>query len=264
MRCKIEKLKVEYASDIIRYDLVTTEGLVKLNDFIGKNFHLSFKNEIRCSSCDAKTNKSFQGFCYKCFISSPENSECIIRPELCRGHLGEGRDVVWEEKNHNQPHIVYLASTSAVKVGVTRSNNAFVRWIDQGAHQTIVFAEVPYRYLAGVIEVELKKYISDKTNWQKMLKGEDDDSIDLFKIKNELARNLPHDLQGFISVNDSVHLFNYPIIKIPNKVKSINLDKELEFNEKLVGIRGQYLIFESERVINVRKYTGYIVDIDII
>lgn len=264
MQAKIEKLKVAVVNDLVHYQWLTKDGIIDLNAAIGKNIKVTFNNEIRCSSCDAKTKKSFQGFCFKCFSSSPDNSECIIRPELCRGHLGEGRDAEWEQKNHNQPHIVYLAATSGVKVGVTRGSNALTRWIDQGANQTIILAEVPYRYLAGRIEVELKSFISDKTNWQKMLKGEDDQTIDLLNFKNDLARELAPDLQDFISVNDTVTQLNYPIQNYPSKVKSINLDKDLEFNEKLIGIRGQYLIFESEKVINIRKYSGYIVDIEII
>ena len=114
---------------------------------------------------------SGHGFCYPCFSDAPENSPCIIRPELCEGHLGLGRDVAWEEEHHNQPHVVYLSFTGAVKVGVTRDPQVPTRWIDQGATMAVVIARVPYRQLAGKIEVHLKNHFSDKTNWRNMIKG---------------------------------------------------------------------------------------------
>ena len=68
-----------------------------------------------------------------------------------------------------QPHSVYLSFTSDVKVGVTRKSQVPTRWIDQGAIEAIEIAELPNRYLAGICEIELKKYFKDKTNWRTML-----------------------------------------------------------------------------------------------
>jgi hypothetical protein len=55
----------------------------------------------------------------------------------------------------------------------------------------------------------------------------------------------------------------YPVMSYPEKIKSINLDKTPEFSGKLSGIKGQYLIFEDGRVINFRKYAGYLVTISV-
>lgn len=254
-------MQVELNQPVV-YTLSDSNNKLAINELLDKNITFNFEGEIRCVKCDKKTNKSFgQGFCFPCFRSAPENSECIIRPELCEAHLGKGRDVEWEQKHHNQPHIVYLALTNVVKVGVTRSTNLPSRWIDQGAWKTMILAEVPNRFLAGKIEVALKSFVTDKTNWQRMLKDEKDLSINLNEIKQQLISKLDEDLKQYESNQNEVLEIEFPVNQFPAKVKSINLDKEPNFTEKLVGIKGQYLIFESERVINIRKYSGYIVDV---
>lgn len=248
----------------ISYWLPTNMGDVLMNDLIGKEITLEFFGQINCCLCNRSTKKTFgSGFCYPCFANAPENSECIIRPELCRGHEGKGRDPIWEKENHVVPHTVYLALTSAVKVGITRSGNEFTRWIDQGAWKTIKFAQVPDRYTSGLIEVELKSYISDKTNWRKMLANERAEEIDLLEVKEDLINYLPESLQDFISDDDDVYELHYPVETYPAKVKSLNFDKTPKIKGVLKGIRGQYLIFDRGEVINLRKFTGYNINLSV-
>jgi hypothetical protein len=248
--------------DEVKYSLHFEQGTIEMNDFINQHVQLSWNGYIFCSSCAKKIKKTFgDGFCYTCFTTAPEATECTIRPELCRAHLGEGRDVEWEERNHNQPHIVYLAASDKVKVGVTRITQVPTRWIDQGASSAIRLAETPNRYEAGKLEVALKSFFSDKTNWQRMLKNEVDDSIDLVNEKWELHDQLPEDLTEFFSENDEVITINYPIDHYPSKIKSLSFDKTPLIEGKLIGIKGQYLIFEGGEVLNIRKHTGYSVDI---
>ena len=135
----------------VQYSLNDTEGKVSIiNEWIGETLHFNFEGKITCTSCKKSTKKSFgQGFCYNCFRNAPEAAECIIRPELCEAHLGKGRDVEWEEKHHNQPHFVYLALSSAIKVGITRNTQIPTRWIDQGASAAIIVAETPHRTNGG-------------------------------------------------------------------------------------------------------------------
>lgn len=247
--------------DPIQYRMPFKEEL-NMNDFIGKEITLEFTGVINCTSCNKVTKKSFgQGFCYNCFISAPESAECILRPELCRAHLGEGRDPEWEEKHHNQPHIVYLAASSAVKVGITRETQVPTRWIDQGASSAIRLAEVPNRYEAGRIEVALKEFFTDKTSWQRMLKNEVDESIDLEEEKWSLEDQLPADIIEFFSENDEIIELNFPVEEYPEKVKSLSFDKTPTVSGVLKGIKGQYLIFEGGQVLNIRKHTGYYVKI---
>ena len=260
MKGLLHKMNVFFENPI-RYELNFDEKIV-LNDFIGKKISLYFFGEIICVSGGKKTPKSFnQGFCYSCFTKAPESAECIIRPELCRAHLGEGRDVEWEQNHHNQPHVVYLAASDSVKVGVTRTTQVPTRWIDQGANSAIILAETPNRYLAGVLEVELKNHFTDKTNWQRMLKNELDESIDLVNEKWSLEEVLPADLMEYFSENDEIFDFNFPVTEYPTKIKSLSFDKETIIEGTLSGIKGQYLIFDDGRVLNIRKHTGYLVDI---
>lgn len=234
----------------------------EMNTLLGKSIQLRFAGQINCTRCGRKTSKAFgEGYCYPCFTSAPENAPCIVRPELCEAHLGKGRDVAWEETHHNQPHVVYLALSSEVKVGVTRITNIPTRWIDQGASQVIVLAEVPYRQLAGEIEVSLKSHFTDKTAWQKMLKNEVATGIQLLSEKDRAGRLLYEPLQEYISDNDEIITISYPALSYPTKVSSLSFDKTPEISGKLIAIKGQYLIFEGGNALNIRRHEGYFIEI---
>ena len=244
----------------VEYTLKSESGLIKMNDLIGQNIELNFSQKTKCKSCHKISNKLFaQGFCYSCFISVPEAAECIIKPELCKAHLGEGRDVEWEKKHHLQPHIVYFAVASSLKVGVTRDTQVPTRWIDQGASFAIKIAETPYRQLAGEIEVALKSSFTDKTNWRRMLKNEIAD-FDLEEEKWKLEELLPTDLSQYMCEDDEIFEINYPVLEFPEKVKSVGFDKIPSIKGKLLGIKGQYLLLDNDRVLNIRKHEGYYVD----
>jgi len=254
----IKKMAVELANPI-QYFFRFSDQKIPANDFLGRNIQLEFTHQINCINCGRKTPKSFsQGFCYPCFANSPENSDCIIHPELCRGHLGEGRDPAWELEHHVQPHVVYLALSSGVKVGVTRSTQVPNRWIDQGASAAIELARTNNRYEAGVIEVELKKYMNDKTNWQKMLKGEVG-GFSLEAEKEKIKGLIPEELQSLYTENQMITELNYPVLKYPTKIVSVNFDKTDVIEGVLSGIKGQYLIFDDGRVLNMRNFGGYYV-----
>jgi hypothetical protein len=203
-----------------------------------------------------------QGFCYDCSTSSASAGEWIISPELSTAHLDiEDRDLAYEKSVQLQPHIVYFALSSEVKVGVTRKTQVPTRWIDQGASQAIPIVEVPNRYLAGITEVALKKLYADKTNWQKMLKN-DFQPVDLVKEKASVKFLIPKEAQPFYDINDNnLYEMNFPVLEYPKKVTSTNLDKSPTISGKLVGIKGQYLIFDGGLVFNVRGSEGFVVRI---
>lgn len=253
----LRKMKSEYA-DPVRYFLNLDDSkAMEMNRALHREFCLEWTGAIHCIHCGKSIRKTYgQGFCYDCFRSAPEAAPCIIRPELCEAHLGRGRDPDWERDHHMQPHVVYLAQTSGIKVGITRSAHVPTRWIDQGAHRVAVIAETPYRYLAGRIEVELKQYLTDRTDWRKMLVDERDDD-DLAQIRSRLAAFLPGDLAPYAVDEGRITEFNYPVESYPDSVQSIALEKERRITGILTGIRGQYLYFDGDRVINMRKYSGY-------
>lgn len=257
----VRKMRSELASPV-RYRLPLSESELDLNPLIGEMICLRFAGRINCVVCDRLIKKSFaQGFCFPCFQKSPENSECIIRPVLCRGHLGDGRDSVWEAENHVQDHFVYLAVSSAVKVGVTRGDQIPTRWIDQGASAAMRFALTPNRYLAGCIEVAVAEQITDRTNWQRMLKNEVLDDVDLPRIREELAMDLDENLRAYVSSDSDVVRIHYPVQRYPQEVKSVGFDKLPEIEGCLSGIKGQYLIFDDGRVLNMRKHSGYWIEV---
>jgi len=252
------RTRLEAAGETVAYELVVGDALLPLNPLLASRVRLRHTGTIRCTACGRVTNKSFgQGFCYPCFRDAPESSPCIIRPELCEAHTGGGRDPAWEQRHHNRAHFVYLAVSSGLKVGVTRGDQLPTRWIDQGAWRAIVLAETPNRYESGRIEVSLKEHVSDRTNWQRMLKNMVAEDIVLSEEKERLSGLLPAALQGRVSADNTVTELRYPVLEYPTKVKSLSFDKTPEIDGTLLGIKGQYLLLDGGRVLNIRKHRGY-------
>ncbi|NNF16085.1 MAG: DUF2797 domain-containing protein [Gammaproteobacteria bacterium] len=246
----------------VRYQLPIADEYLDVNGLIDTHITLRFDGIINCIKCERQINKSFgQGFCYPCFRSAPEASECILRPELCRAHEGEARDMEWARRHCLQEHIVYLAKSSAIKVGITRGAQVPTRWMDQGATEAIVFAKTPNRYTAGLVEVAMKAHLTDRTNWRRMLKNEIAED-DLVAIKTALTAHLDNHLHAYLSDDNLVYTFNYPVTTYPEKVSSVGFDKCPVIEGKLLGIKGQYLLLDNNRVLNIRKHQGYCIQID--
>ena len=208
----------------IQYFLKLDEDIINVNQLLDKTMRISFI-KYQCINCGKEKKIFRQGFCYDCFYKSPEVGDWIMRPELSTAHIDiEDRDLEYEKKVQLQPHIVYLALSSNVKVGVTRKTQVPTRWIDQGANSALEILEVPNRYLAGITEVALKEHIADKTNWRKMLTNEVSET-NLFEIRNELSQFIPDEAQEFYIKDNSITELNYPVLEYPLKVKSINLEK---------------------------------------
>jgi len=228
----------------VSYILHLGESEILMNEIIGNKIHMEFHGTINCMKCGNVTRKSFaQGFCYPCFISIPETEECVLRPELCLAQDGIARDIEYAKKHCLKDHFVYLAVSSGLKVGVTRESQVPIRWIDQGASKAIKLARTPNRYTAGLIEVELKKHMADKTNWRNMLTNKVDLSVDLLEEKSKAESLLAPDLQKHIDPDNTVFEFEYPVLEYPEKVGSLNFDKTPIIEEKLLGIKGQYFLF---------------------
>ena len=260
----IRKMRVENKSPI-QYSIVLSDKNIPINEHIGSIIELKWNGIINCVKCGNRTQKSFfQGFCYPCFMNAPESSECILKPELCKAHEGVSRDMEWAEEHCLSDHYVYLSLTSGIKVGVTRHTQIPTRWIDQGAVKALKIAKTPNRYLAGVIEVVLKDFVSDRTAWQRMLKNEVLLDTDLYEYRKKLKCQLNNELGQYILNDEKEISIEYPINQYPNKIKSINLDKLKEFRGTLTGVKGQYLYINNENVINMRKYSGYYFSISII
>ena len=234
-----------------------------VNDLIGSRINIKWRGKVLCQ-CGREMKKFYRsGFCYTCFWESPQASQSIFRPELCTAHLNiEERDLEWEKEFQLAPHYVYLANSSGIKVGITRKTQGVTRWMDQGASQAIILAEVPNRRFSGDIEVSIKEHVSDKTNWRKMLSGEPNE-IDLLSIKKELSLYVPQDLKQFISDDDVITTIKYPVSQYPKKVKSLKLEKLGSISGVLKGIKGQYLILENDQVFNVRSHEGYIAEFSV-
>lgn len=257
----LTKMQTELA-DVVQYYLVFENDFLSMNQLLQKKIKIKFVG-YQCLSCGLNLQIYRQGFCKDCFYKMPQAGDWVMRPELSTAHLDkEDRDLVYEKEVQLQPHIVYLANSSNVKVGVTRKSQVPTRWIDQGAHEAIEIVEVPNRYLAGITEVALKEHVSDKTNWRKMLTNDILD-VNLVEIRDSLRQFIPTEAQEyFIASNSETHIA-FPVAQYPTKIKSLNLDKTPEYEGVLKGIKGQYLIFEDGVVFNVRGSEGYVVELTI-
>lgn len=257
----LTKMQTENGSPI-QYYLVFETDFMNMNQLLDKKIAINFLH-YQCLNCGLDKKIYRQGFCYDCFYLIPEAADWIISPELSKAHLGiEDRDLAYEEKVQLQPHVVYLANSSSVKVGVTRKSQVPTRWIDQGAHEAIEIVEVPNRYLAGITEVALKDHVSDKTNWRNMLKNEIQDE-DLVTWRNNLKQFIPAEAAEYFLENNAETNLQFPVLKYPEKPKSLNLEKSPFYEGILKGIKGQYLIFEDDTVFNVRGSEGYVVSITV-
>lgn len=258
----LTKMQTEFGNPI-QYYLVFENSFLNVNQLLGKNIEINFVG-YQCLNCRKKKKIFRQGFCYDCFYSSAAVGDWIMKPELSTAHLGiADRDLAYEEKVQLQPHIVYLALSSEVKVGVTRKTQMPTRWIDQGANEAISIVEVPNRFLAGITEVALKNHYADKTNWRKMLTNSVE-HVDLIAERLKLENLIPTEVQEyFYSQKNDLYEMHYPVLEYPKKVNSLSLDKTPYFEGKLSGIKGQYLIFDDGTVFNVRSSEGYIVNFNV-
>jgi len=257
----LKKMSTEF-HEPVQYYLNFENSFVIMNQLMHKNISIDFKT-FECLNCH-KDKKIFrQGYCYDCFNEAPEVGDWVMKPELSKAHLDEeDRDLEFEKNVQLKPHIVYLSNTGSVKVGVTRKTQVPYRWIDQGAHEAIIMLETPNRYLAGIAEVALKEHVSDKTKWRSMLKNEIED-LDLKEIKNTLKDHLPKEVKNYFQENENEWNIHFPVVEYPKKLKSLNLTKTKSYEGRLMGIKGQYLIFKDYTVFNIRSHGGFVVDLNV-
>jgi hypothetical protein len=257
----IIKMRSEFAEPV-QYFLPLGQNELPMNNLIGKSISLRFSGQINCVACGKRTKTSFgQGFCYNCLQTAPEASETVMRPELSKAHLGIARDMNWAREHDLIDHFVYLAVSGDLKVGVTRHHQVPVRWIDQGASEAILLAKTPNRHISGVIEVFLKNFFSDKTNWRTMLQNNTRQLINLQEEKTNAFQLLPAELKQYFYENNKIWKIIYPVNSYPEKITSVSFDKDAHISGILSGIKGQYLIFSDGKVLNIRKHSGYFLEV---
>ena len=264
----------------VNYALPVGEQQLPMNDLLGRKLSMAYQNEIFCCHCGRKTKKSFsQGYCYPCFRKLPQCDTCIMSPEKCHYFKGTCRDSQWGDQFCMTEHVVYLANSSGLKVGITRGTQVPTRWIDQGASQAMPFIRVATRQQSGLLEVMFKEFINDRTNWRAMLKGPAEpldlqqSALELLDMNGSRIKALQEQfglqaiqpLLGEMAGENSepeVLTIDYPVDHYPTKVTSQSFDKKPLIEGVLQGIKGQYLILDTG-VVNVRKHTSYQVTVSV-
>ena len=88
-------------------------------------------------------------------------------------------------------------------------------------------------------------------------------NIDLNHEKINAKKYLPRDLEKYFNSASLVKEITYPLEYKLDVPKSINIKKLKEFEGKLMGIKGQYLIFEDQSVFNVRSNEGLVIEMEL-
>ncbi|MFJ1339759.1 DUF2797 domain-containing protein [Pseudomonas caricapapayae] len=265
-RGSISKMSARLNAPVVQYAFRLGEQEVPVNPLIGKTLRLEYLGAIHCSHCGRKTKTSFsQGYCYPCMTKLAQCDVCIMAPEKCHYDQGTCREPSWGEQFCMTDHVVYLANSSGIKVGITRASQLPTRWLDQGASQALPIVRVATRQQSGLVEDLFRSQVADRTNWRALLKG-DAEAVDLVAVRDQLfdscaeglnALQARFGLQAVQPLSDAEVLeIRYPVEAYPSKIVSFNLDKNPVAEGTLLGIKGQYLIFDTG-VINIRKYTAY-------
>ena len=256
------KMQNEHTSPVT-YKLPIGDELVDMNPLIGKKIKMTFDGVINDIVTGEQIKKSYNnGYSYKSVMTLAQCDICIVKPELCHYDKGTCREPEWGERHCMKPHIIYLANSSGLKIGITREENVPHRWIDQGATEALPIMRVENRYVSGLIESEIAKEMNDKTNWRKMLKNEVPE-VDLVEKREEIFETYADllDSMGAEDLDEEALHFEYPVEKYPEKVTSLGFDKKPVIEGTLVGIKGQYLILDIG-VVNIRKHQGYYITLE--
>jgi len=265
----MRKMQVTDSSPV-RYALNVADAdspavLEEISELLGHQLTFAHTDTIYCQACGNTTPKSYsQGHCYRCFKRLARCDLCVMAPQRCHYDKGTCREPEWGESFCMQPHYVYLANSSGLKVGITREGQQQTRWRDQGALQGRLIAKASSRRAAGQLEVALAKTFGDRSQWRALV-SKDALLVDL-DAEAARARSLVPDPGPDISWFDDdatqTEQLSYPVASWPELTR-LNFKKTPSISGVLRGIKGQYLLFDTG-VFNVREHTGYEVTLSIL
>jgi hypothetical protein len=267
----LEAYLVEDSDDVVSHRLWIGTSAVELAPLLGGPLALEFAGRISCRHCGASTARSYgEGHCYMCFKRLARCDLCVVSPDRCHYHLGTCREPDWGTRFCMTPHLVYLANSSGLKVGITRDGNLPGRWLEQGATQGLVVMNARTRHQAGCIEAALRRYVADRTDSRMLLRG-DARELDLVAEWQWLSRAARLDLERAVAPFGSdvsvaatlrARLFRYPVTRYPEEQPRLRLDSDVPVAGRLLGAKGSYLLFDTG-VFNVREHTSYHVELKI-
>jgi len=212
---QLQKMQTDYdeQNQKVRYTLsLDGEGVVEMNPLLGQDIQVIFGGKINCVHCGAAVKKTYgDGACYLCSQRLACCDICMVRPELCHHAKGTCREEDFAQKHCFQPHVLYLARTDVIKIGITRFPSRIHRWMDQGAVEAKVMGLFENRRDVGLAEHKISEVVKDKANWRRMLKNEI--NRDSFESYIELVKDSLDEEQTKYLVDDGEqYSFQYPPI----------------------------------------------------
>ena len=242
-----------------QYQLLLDANLIPLNPLLGCGLEVRFLGQIECAECGQLTKKSYGGgYCYPCFATLARCDLCVMSPDRCHFHLKTCRDPEWGESFCMQPHTVYLANSSGLKVGITRQGRETKRWLDQGATQGLPLLTTTTRKEAGEVEVIIAKQLSDRTNWR-LLVSQETSPVNLADERNQLRGDL--DLPNVVWSMESERQFQFPVRQYSPAV-NFSLHKQT-VRGNLIGMKGQYLLFDNG-ALNISRHRSYHIELTVL
>jgi len=224
-----------------------------LNSYIGHTIVIDGPVYTRCLGCRSVYKKLYKrGYCYLCFNNLAVCDLCVLQPHRCHFHLNTCREPDWGIKHCFQPHYVYLSYTDKVKIGITRVHNLTTRMMHQGAIACLPVLLVPSRKIAGLIEISVKEHFSMTTAWKGMLNSRDVDADVLYASRDLFYREFDHNAYQHV-----IPTWYKDVIRIsyPLSCDVTTSILQLPIHDRLVGLKGMYMIFENG-VFNMRRLAG--------
>lgn len=248
--------------DPVRYTLAVGETELALNERLGRRLCIEHLGRITCRYCTVTTRKRYgDGYCYRCFTRLARCDLCVVSPDRCHFAAGTCREPDWGESFCMQPHLLYLANSSGVKVGITRPGNVPGRFIDQGASEALIVLTTGNRHQAGLVEKVLGQHLRELTDWRTLVSG-DAQPVDLEGTLQaaklaaaEPIRALECRFPGALrwwEVPQHIRL-SFPVLRYAAPIRQLRLEPDSPVGGTLFGIKGSYLLFDTG-VFNVRRH----------
>ena len=242
----IRGLEATFASPI-EYSLRVGETALPLNARVGGGLRVSFAGQQECRHCGVETDRGFGGgFCYRCFRKLARCDLCIVAPTRCHHHLGTCREPDWGTANCMVPHVVYLADSGGLKVGLTRHADGIPRWLEQGARAGIVVGRAPTRRAAGEMEAAIAEVVPDKSDWRRQVMGHEAvESLadEAKRVGGLVGEDAARDCGATWEVREPVAL-RYPVQRPLRRPVRLRLRSDSPIVGRLIGIVGSFLLFD--------------------
>lgn len=239
---------------------------LSLSELVGTEVRVTISEDQYCTQCGELTDNSP---CLDC-AGEPPHTTCVMHPAThCAYKDCPYPD--YKQRSCSHTHLVYLAATDRIKVGISRESRARCRWAEQGASHAIPIARAPNRKAAGIIEKAIGEEWPQRRRheWYQPMENSverlTDDAL-------ATASLIPKKLQPcyFWDNSDRQDVCD-AVVDVPS-IEAPALDQRLTTNQyslstgesregRVLGIRGGLLATDSF-VANLKSHSSHVLTIE--